>query len=130
MPAAFLHSLSPNSSFLDRARLMEDAEADRKAVDGVDENRPIRSDYRQMSIDSEEAQLSANSDEGQTPTRGFGIEQAKNSQVPVPEGRGLKKFFAYVGPGFLVAIAYMDPGNFESDLQAGARFRYELLWVL
>ena len=36
----------------------------------------------------------------------------------------------FTGPGFLMAIAYIDPGNFESDLAAGAQFRYSLLWVL
>jgi len=54
----------------------------------------------------------------------------KITQVSVPEKHGLRKLLAYVGPGFLVAIAYLDPGNFESDLQAGARYKYELLWVL
>lgn len=41
-----------------------------------------------------------------------------------------KKFAAFVGPGFLMCIAYVDPGNFESDLQAGCLFGYKLLWVL
>eukprot|EP00271_Cylindrocystis_brebissonii_P011798 TRINITY_DN29758_c0_g1_i1.p1 TRINITY_DN29758_c0_g1~~TRINITY_DN29758_c0_g1_i1.p1 ORF type:complete len:589 (+),score=100.27 TRINITY_DN29758_c0_g1_i1:268-2034(+) len=50
--------------------------------------------------------------------------------VDVPEKGGWGKLWAYVGPGFLVCIAYIDPGNFETDLQAGARFKYELLWVL
>jgi manganese transport protein len=54
----------------------------------------------------------------------------KITQISVPEKHGLRKLLAYVGPGFLVAIAYMDPGNFESDLQAGALYKYELLWVL
>ncbi|XP_073107406.1 metal transporter Nramp7.2-like [Elaeis guineensis] len=43
---------------------------------------------------------------------------------------GWKKFLAHVGPGFLASLAYMDPGNLETDLQAGANHRYELLWVL
>ncbi|KAK3023059.1 hypothetical protein RJ639_044775 [Escallonia herrerae] len=34
------------------------------------------------------------------------------------------------GPGFLVSLAYLDPGNLETDLQAGANHRYELLWVI
>uniref|UniRef100_A0A6U0RNZ9 Metal ion transporter family n=1 Tax=Micromonas pusilla TaxID=38833 RepID=A0A6U0RNZ9_MICPS len=42
----------------------------------------------------------------------------------------LRKFAAFVGPGFLVCIAYVDPGNFESNLQAGCQFGYSLLWVL
>ncbi|KAJ0960441.1 hypothetical protein J5N97_001723 [Dioscorea zingiberensis] len=41
-----------------------------------------------------------------------------------------RKFLAYVGPGFLVSLAYLDPGNLETDLQAGANHRYELLWVV
>ncbi|KAJ1382543.1 NRAMP family [Sesbania bispinosa] len=43
---------------------------------------------------------------------------------------GWRKFLSYVGPGFLVSLAYLDPGNMETDLQAGADHRYELLWVI
>ncbi|XP_038972976.1 metal transporter Nramp5-like [Phoenix dactylifera] len=46
------------------------------------------------------------------------------------QGPGWKKFIAHVGPGFLVSLAYLDPGNLETDLQAGANHRYELLWVI
>ncbi|CAJ0580903.1 unnamed protein product, partial [Mesorhabditis spiculigera] len=42
----------------------------------------------------------------------------------------LKKLWAFTGPGFLMCIAYLDPGNIESDLQSGATARYGLLWVL
>ncbi|KAL2967943.1 hypothetical protein AAZX31_15G003300 [Glycine max] len=35
-----------------------------------------------------------------------------------------------MGPGFLVSIAYIDPGNFETDLQSGAQYKYELLWII
>ncbi|XP_020521412.1 metal transporter Nramp5-like isoform X2 [Amborella trichopoda] len=37
---------------------------------------------------------------------------------------------AYIGPGFLVSLAYLDPDNLETDLQAGASYQYELLWVV
>ncbi|KAH7423009.1 hypothetical protein KP509_12G035200 [Ceratopteris richardii] len=50
--------------------------------------------------------------------------------VPVPERKGLRTLLAYLGPGFLVAIAYIDPGNFETDLQSGAKYKYELLWII
>ncbi|KAF3447018.1 hypothetical protein FNV43_RR12198 [Rhamnella rubrinervis] len=43
---------------------------------------------------------------------------------------GWRKFSSYVGPGFLVSLAYLDPGNLETDLQAGATHGYELLWVI
>ena len=41
-----------------------------------------------------------------------------------------KKLWAFTGPGFLMSIAYLDPGNIASDLQAGAQTGYKLLWVL
>ncbi|PNY00446.1 metal transporter Nramp6-like protein [Trifolium pratense] len=51
-------------------------------------------------------------------------------QIVVPDRTSWKNLFAYMGPGFLVSIAYIDPGNFETDLQSGAQFRYELLWII
>jgi manganese transport protein len=36
----------------------------------------------------------------------------------------------FVGPAILVSVGYMDPGNWGTDLQAGARFKYGLLWVV
>ena len=42
----------------------------------------------------------------------------------------LKKLWLFTGPGFLMSIAYLDPGNLEADLQLGASGKYELLWVL
>ncbi|XP_033938857.1 natural resistance-associated macrophage protein 2-like isoform X3 [Pseudochaenichthys georgianus] len=41
-----------------------------------------------------------------------------------------RKLWAFTGPGFLMSIAYLDPGNIESDLQSGAKAGYKLLWIL
>merc|ERR1719336_445587 len=41
-----------------------------------------------------------------------------------------RKLWAFTGPGFLMSIAYLDPGNVESDLQSGTVAQYRLLWVL
>ena len=41
-----------------------------------------------------------------------------------------KTLWAFIGPGWLVSIAYLDPGNLESDLQAGAYGGFDLIWVL
>ena len=38
--------------------------------------------------------------------------------------------FAFLGPAYLVSVGYMDPGNWATDLEGGARFGYQLLWVL
>ncbi len=42
----------------------------------------------------------------------------------------LRRAFAFSGPAFLVAIGYMDPGNWATDIEGGSRFHYELLWVI
>jgi len=41
-----------------------------------------------------------------------------------------KRMFAFAGPAYLVSVGYMDPGNWATDLEGGARFGYRLLWVL
>lgn len=41
-----------------------------------------------------------------------------------------QKLWMFAGPGFLMSIAYLDPGNIESDLQSGATAGYALLWLL
>ncbi len=45
-------------------------------------------------------------------------------------GIGLRQIFGALGPGFLVSVGYMDPGNWGTNLAAGAGFGYELLWVI
>ena len=52
--------------------------------------------------------------------------------VPLAEENGkfsFKTLWAFTGPGFLMSIAYLDPGNIESDLQSGTVANYKLLWV-
>jgi len=41
-----------------------------------------------------------------------------------------RRFLGFVGPGFLVSVGYMDPGNWATDLEGGSRFGYALLWVI
>ncbi len=50
--------------------------------------------------------------------------------VPPPTAGFWRQYRAFVGPAFLVSVGYMDPGNWGTDLQAGAEFRYGLLWVV
>ena len=44
--------------------------------------------------------------------------------------KGIRRFLAFVGPAYLVSVGYMDPGNWATDLQGGAKFGYQLIWVL
>jgi len=53
------------------------------------------------------------------------------SSLPVPTSATfLRKLLAFAGPGFLVAVGYMDPGNWATDLAAGSRYNYTLLSVI
>jgi manganese transport protein len=46
------------------------------------------------------------------------------------ERRGLRSALLFAGPAVIASIAYMDPGNFATNIQAGSRFGYTLLWVV
>ena len=51
--------------------------------------------------------------------------------IPVPSTASwLRKIFAFAGPGYLVAVGYMDPGNWATDLGGGSKFGYALLSVI
>nr|XP_020647740.1 natural resistance-associated macrophage protein 1 isoform X5 [Pogona vitticeps] len=57
-----------------------------------------------------------------------------DEKIAIPDvagyGFSFRKLWAFTGPGFLMSIAYLDPGNIESDLQCGAIAGFQLLWVL
>ena len=51
--------------------------------------------------------------------------------IPVPDGQNFwRKLLAYAGPGYLVSVGYMDPGNWATDIAGGSRFGYTLLSVV
>jgi len=51
--------------------------------------------------------------------------------IPVPKGGGFwRNLRAFIGPGFMVAVGYMDPGNWATDLAGGAQFGYTLISVI
>src|SRR5438552_9709913 len=54
-----------------------------------------------------------------------------HGSVGIPTGAGFwRKLFAFAGPGYLVAVGYMDPGNWATDLAGGAKYGYTLLSVI
>src|SRR5437762_6546098 len=54
-----------------------------------------------------------------------------HGSIPIPVGAGFwRKLFAFAGPGYLVAVGYMDPGNWATDLAGGSRYGYTLLSVI
>ena len=58
--------------------------------------------------------------------------EGMHNSVTVPDRKASfwKQMAAYFGPAVLVSVAYMDPGNWGTDLQGGAQFKYGLLWVV
>ncbi len=53
-----------------------------------------------------------------------------HGSVSVAHRNPLRRLFAFLGPAYLVSVGYMDPGNWATDLEGGARFGYTLIWVL
>ena len=73
----------------------------------------------------------------QVPSTGWRLPRGEKSlrevhgSIAVPSDAGFwRKFFAFAGPGYLVAVGYMDPGNWATDLAGGARYGYTLLSVI
>ncbi len=53
-----------------------------------------------------------------------------HESVPVQNETGWRRLFAFIGPAYLVSVGYMDPGNWATDLQGGAAFGFQLIWIL
>ncbi|ENN84121.1 putative manganese transport protein mntH [Rhizobium freirei PRF 81] len=68
----------------------------------------------------------ANADEGVRPSL-----PEVNATVKVPHtGSWIRRLLAFVGPGYMISVGYMDPGNWATDLAGGAQFGYTLLAVI
>src|SRR5437016_1621064 len=64
------------------------------------------------------------------PSSGLSLPEVHGT-IEVPRGAGFwRKMLAFAGPGYLVAVGYMDPGNWATDLAGGAQFGYTLLSVI
>jgi len=66
---------------------------------------------------------------GERPRRPSLEESHRTIAVP-DRGAGWRRWFAFAGPGYLVAVGYMDPGNWATDLAGGSAFGYALLSVI
>jgi manganese transport protein len=77
------------------------------------------------------SEIPTNSTRGwRLPARALSLPEVHGS-IAIPAGAGFwRKMFAFAGPGYLVAVGYMDPGNWATDLAGGARYGYTLLSVI
>src|SRR3954468_4919439 len=53
-----------------------------------------------------------------------------HGSVSIASGRWWRRLLSFSGPAFMVSVGYMDPGNWATDLAAGSRFGYRLIWVI
>ncbi|KAL9265711.1 Metal transporter Nramp7.2-like protein [Drosera capensis] len=99
----------------------------------VDESTKMESREEKSSCGCVNSLLSSTPDPTSTT---FAVEAVKSKSFTEEEEHAYaqvpawKRFLSFIGPGFLVSLAYLDPGNMETDLQAGANHKYELLWVI
>src|SRR5258708_38158827 len=56
-------------------------------------------------------------------------EAAREALTGRTKGRG-RRLLPFLGPAFIASVAYVDPGNFATNIQGGAKFGYLLLWVI
>ena len=62
-------------------------------------------------------------------SQGYSLPEVHES-VATSHTKFWKRLLAFAGPAYLVSVGYMDPGNWATDLEGGAKFGYRLLWVL
>lgn len=66
--------------------------------------------------------------------RETGTTRLKKTALDILTGKskkgGLARLLPFMGPAFIASVAYMDPGNFATNIQGGAKFGYTLLWVI
>jgi len=67
-------------------------------------------------------------DEAQEPTRS--LSEIYESVVVPRKAKWWRRWFVFAGPALMAAVGYMDPGNWATDLAAGSRYNYTLIWVL
>ena len=65
-----------------------------------------------------------------TPRAGLSLSEAHHTIAVPRSGPGWRKLMAFAGPGYLVAVGYMDPGNWATSLAGGSKFGYALLFVV
>ncbi|MDQ8045802.1 MAG: Nramp family divalent metal transporter, partial [Solirubrobacteraceae bacterium] len=58
------------------------------------------------------------------------VSQAAHASLDQAGGRGIKRLLPFLGPAFVASIAYVDPGNFATNISGGAKFGFTLLWVI
>ena len=73
---------------------------------------------------------SSNSGEVAKPADDHLVGEARSILEGQTDKKGLARLLPFLGPAFIASVAYVDPGNFATNIQGGAKFGYTLLWVV
>lgn len=90
-------------------------------------NRPVEVDKRSFRLRKISSASSARQSARANPVPPSGNTGLGHLQLV---GRVLKKYSNFIGPGFMVSVAYIDPGNYSTDVAAGASTRFKLLFIV
>src|SRR5579871_858118 len=72
-------------------------------------------------------------DQPEAPAAAPGYPQGVDAQghaALAGQRHGIARFLPFLGPAFIACVAYIDPGNFATNIQGGSAFGYKLLWVI
>ena len=125
--AVSYQKLSP--SFVSNSPKMS-SESDQKVLVDNDEDANV-----EVGPASEDDDVNQSQDENSDLSNPDPLQQTYfDERIPVPSDSNkafsFRTLWAFTGPGFLMSIAYLDPGNVQSDLQSGTVAQFRLLWVL
>jgi manganese transport protein len=68
-------------------------------------------------------------DVGLTPPKHIAIKRGTNGEKMINQSK-IKQLLKFLGPAFVVSVAYIDPGNFATNISGGSKFNYALIWVI
>src|SRR5437868_5858523 len=63
-------------------------------------------------------------------TRSDAVERPRGQGEEILRGTGKFRILPFLGPAFIACVAYIDPGNFATNIAGGSKFGYTLLWVI
>jgi metal iron transporter len=99
----------------------------KKTAQDAGSAREADSNARRRSAESESIQTQRRDHDTARPPSAW---QEKLARMTAEGIRILRKYASFIGPGFIIAVSYIDPGNYSTDVAAGAMFEYKMLFVL
>lgn len=95
-----------------------------------DNSKPSHSSYENFPALEPPKISGSQKPKGESPSRRSVATSGRRPNLLRSVGQVLRKFLGFVGPGFMVAVAYIDPGNYSTDVAAGVATEFKLLFIV